>query len=356
VTREAERARETPPGRHVREYSPIVIARQGSRAFGGRVIQDSTGASAHVDHGYVEWQIPERPRPVALLFWHSSSTRTWEVSFSGDEGFKNIFLRLGFPTYVIDAPQLGRAGWSSRTYSYAPEIGHDQRVFNSFRFGLWNPPDRPTFYPNVQFPADDQNALDQLFRAAYPEFNTPDNVQLQSDEVAKLVDEIGEVVLVTHSGSGSRGWWTALKSRGVRGIVSYEPNTFVLPDGEVPSPLERADGSKISAYNDPLGSAIPLSEFEKLTRLPIQIVFGDNIPDRMDPANVGFRLVLDNRRLGVIRSNIFAEAINRHGGNAHVLRLPDVGVFGNTHFPMQDLNHRQIADLLFGFLEQHRLT
>ena len=339
-----------------RGRSPIVIAEQGSRHFGGRVIDDGSGSTAHVDHGYVEWQIPESPRPVALLLWHSSSTRTWEMSFSGDEGFKTLFLRLGFPVYVIDAPQLGRAGWSSRTYTYAPETGHDQRVFNSFRFGLWNPPEAPTFYPNVQFPANDPDALDQLFRASYPEFNMPDNVQLQSDEVAKLVDRVGHMVLITHSGSGLRGWWTALKSSGVKGIVSYEPNSFVLPEGEVPPPLERADGATISAHNDPLGSAVAREKFEKLTRIPIQIVFGDNIPTRMDPQNVGPRLVLDNRRLGVIRSNIFIDALNRHGGKAALLKLPDVGLRGNTHFPMQDLNYRAVADQLFAFLDANGLA
>jgi hypothetical protein len=336
--------------------SPIAIASQGARAFGGRVMRDATGATAHVDHGYDEWSIPVRPRSMPLVLWHSSSTWTWEASFSGGDGFKTMFLRRGFPVHVIDAPQLGRAGWSGSSFHYEPEIGYDQTAFNSFRLGLWDPPAPPAYYPNVQFPADDAGALDQLLRAAYPEFNVPDNVQLQAEEVGKLLDELHGAALVTHSGSGVRGWRTALYSASVRGIVSYEPNSFVLPEGEVPPPLERADGRLVSAQNDPLGSVVAVEEFRKLTNFPIQIIFGDNIPAHLDRRNVGFRLPLDNRRLGLIRARIFADAVNRHGGDAQVLELPDLGVTGNTHFPMQDLNNATVAELLLKFLDEQGLA
>jgi hypothetical protein len=338
------------------EQGPIVIAHQGARAYGGTVIRDEIGRSVHVDHVYDEWQVPVDARQVPLILWHSSSTWTWDASYSGGDGFRNIFLRRGFPVHVIDAPQLGRAGWASRTYRYEPEVGYDQMIYNGFRIGVWVPPAARTYYDNVQFPKDDDAVLEQLFRAAYPEFNVPDNVLLQGEEVAKLVDAIGGGVLVTHSGSGLRGWWTALHSDHVKAIVSYEPNSFVLPEGEVPEPLERADGKFLSAHNDPLGSAVPLEQFMKLTAFPIQIVFGDNIATEMRADNVGPLLTLDNRRLGVIRSHIFADAVNRHGGNAEVLMLPDAGLSGNTHFPMQDLNNVEVADLLFEFLDKHGLA
>ena len=35
--------------------------------------------------------------------------------------------------------------------------------------------------------------------------------------------------------------------------------------------------------------------------------------------------------------------------------LPDLGITGNTHFPMSDLNNVQIADLLSEFLHRERL-
>lgn len=48
-------------------------------------------------------------------------------------------------------------------------------------------------------------------------------------------------------------------------------------------------------------------------------------------------------------------AVNRHGGNATVAHLPELGIRGNTHFPFSDLNNLQAADLLTKFLEKNGL-
>jgi hypothetical protein len=105
-----------------------------------------------------------------------------------------------------------------------------------------------------------------------------------------------------------------------------------------------------------LGREVPMADFLKLTKFPIQILWGDFIPKTLDPVNVGERLTLDSRRINVLRSKLFVEAINRHGGDAQNLILPDdLGIKGNTHFLMLDDNIGQIADLLSDFLKQKKL-
>jgi hypothetical protein len=47
--------------------------------------------------------------------------------------------------------------------------------------------------------------------------------------------------------------------------------------------------------------------------------------------------------------------VNRRGGNVTLVHLPEIGVRGNTHFPMSDLNNLQIADLMFKFLKEKGL-
>jgi hypothetical protein len=118
----------------------------------------------------------------------------------------------------------------------------------------------------------------------------------------------------------------------------------------MPEAIPRADGTDIVP-----GPAVSRDEFDKLTKMPIQIVWADFIPAELDPANTGPLLTLDNRRVNVVRSRLFAEAINRHGGNAEILVLPEIGIHGNTHFPMLDLNNLEIADLLSKFFEDNRL-
>ena len=57
-----------------------------------------------------------------------------------------------------------------------------------------------------------------------------------------------------------------LKSANVRAVVSYEPTVFLFPEGETPPAAGYAPALPVSA-----------EEFDKLTDIPIQIVFGDNI-------------------------------------------------------------------------------
>jgi hypothetical protein len=47
--------------------------------------------------------------------------------------------------------------------------------------------------------------------------------------------------------------------------------------------------------------------------------------------------------------------LKAHGGDAQLLRLPDVGVFGNTHFIFSDLNNVRVAGLLSQYLQQKGL-
>jgi hypothetical protein len=328
----------------------VVIREQGARPFGGRVMGTADSGSIHCDHGYVEWQIPEKPRRVPLVMVHASSTKTWDTTFDGREGFRHIFLRRGFPVYLTDLPRTGRAGQGCAPTSYEPQRNNDQAWFTNWRLGLWLPGDStPHFYPGVQFPQS-ARALDEFFRIQYPEFNAPENEQVETDALAVLLGELGPSVLLTHSSTGIRGWITATKTANVAAIVSYEPGDAVFPNTEMPPPIERIDGMKLAP-----GRPIPMADFLTLTKVPIQIVWGDYIPPAMDKVNTGPRLSLDNRRVNVMRAKLMVEAINRHGGNAVNVMLPEVGIRGNTHFPMLDLNNVQIADLLSKFLADKRL-
>jgi hypothetical protein len=100
------------------------------------------------------------------------------------------------------------------------------------------------------------------------------------------------------------------------------------------------------------GTAIPLADFQKLTKMPIQVIWGDNIP-AIDNPNPTPGIDIWRGRLEM--SRLFVEAINRNGGDAELLHLPRVGLRGNTHFPMSDLNNVKVADLLSSWLKRKRL-
>lgn len=194
----------------------------------------------------------------------------------------------------------------------------------------------------MQF-ARDPAALEQYFRQMTP--NTgPYDAQVHSDAAAALLVRTGPAVLVTHSQGGGPGWLTAIKSRNVRAIISYEPGSgFVFPEGQVPPAMPRSAGTFE-------GTAVPMADFVQLTRMPIVIYFGDNIPNA-PTANAG----QDDWRVQPKMARLWRDAVNRAGGNVTVVHLPDIGIRGNTHFPFSDLNNLQIADQMSAFLKKHGL-
>ncbi len=327
---------------------PIVLESQGSFAFGGSVVTGADGNTFHGDHGYAQVQIPRDARMYPLVMWHGGGQfgKTWETTPDGRDGYRSIFLRRGFATYIIDQPRRGRAGRSTAGATIAGGVPDEANLFTIFRLGIWTPPELPRFFPGVQFPQD-PDALDQYFRQVTPDTGTPgggaagrgEGAAVATEAVAALFDAIGPAVLITHSASGVLGWQTALRSRNVRAIVSYEPTVFLTPAGESPPPLGYAPAVPV-----------PPAEFDRLTGIPIQIVFGDNIAT--EPAGI-FGVDLWVR--SVPAAEAFVATVNARGGNAELLHLPAAGLAGNTHFPFSDLNNLAVADLLSEYLARHGL-
>ena len=330
------------------ETKKIILSEQGSFAVGGTVITSPgtfdpykptvAGQTFHGDHAYVFYQIPENRRKLPLVLWHGAGqfSKTWETTPDGREGFQTIFLRRGFGVYVVDQPRRGNAGRSTIEATIKP-TPDEQVWFDMFRIGVW-----PNYFPGVQF-SQSPEALNQYFRSMTP--NTgPFDVNVVSDAVSALFTKIGPAILVTHSQAGGPGWMTPIKNQNVRAIVSFEPGSgFVFPEGEVPAPMPSATGALE-------GVPIPLVEFKKLAKIPIVLYYGDNIPEKptKSPGE-------DNWRVRLAMAKIWRDTLNRHGGKATLVHLPELGIRGNTHFPFSDLNNVQIADLMSDFLHQKGL-
>ena len=335
---------------------PLVIEKQGSFAVGGTLLTtpgtfdpikqgaynpagvDPAGQTLHGDHAAVSYQIPVNKRKYPIVFWHGhgESSRCWQTTPDGREGFQEIFLRRQFAVYLPDQPGRGNAGRSTKSTSISASPD-EQLWFGIFRIGAW-----PDFYPGVQF-SKDPEALNQFFRQMVP--NTgPYDASVNVNAVSSLFDKIGQGILVTHSQSGGLGWRTVIKNPDIKAVVSFEPGgDFVFPEGEAPDSI-MLGGRTITP------PSVPLSEFKKLTKIPIAIYYGDNIPvsPSTNPGQEQWRVFLEVAKK-------WQKVVNKHGGNVTLIHLPDIGIRGNTHFPFSDLNNVQIADLMSRFLKEKGL-
>lgn len=327
----------------------ILIKEQGSFAVGGSVIKNAgtfdpvkrgpEGQTFHGDHAYINYQIPAKARKYPLVFWHGIGqfSKTWETTPDGREGFNNIFLRRGFGVYLIDQPRRGNASRSTVEATIKP-IPDEQMWFSTFRVGIGY-----DYFPGVQF-AKDEETLNQYFRQMAPTLGGFDT-EVITNATSKLFDKIGQGVLVTHSHSGGFGWATAVKNSKIKAIASYEPGSgFLFPEGEVPAPIPSSAGALTAL-------PVPMSDFMKLTKIPIIIYYGDFIPEKLDENNPG----ADGWRARMEMAKKWRDTVNKYGGDVTVVHLPDIGIKGNTHFPFSDLNNVQIADLLSEFLKKKGL-
>lgn len=329
---------------------PIVLRTMGSLFFGGTVTTLDNGQTFHGDHGYAQYYIPEKARQLPVIMWHgiSQSGKTYESTPDGREGYQAILTREDWPLYIIDQPRRGRAGRTLTPPGKAasPTAMYESAAWDAFRMGLWIPPAGPKAFEPLAQPLDG-SSVNQFFRQ-----QTPDTgAEMSREELARtmgdLLERTGPAILMTHSRSGQYGWATVLEKPDlVKAVVAYEPAHFVFPEGEVPPDIPRGE-LHVGAMDTP---EIPLEEFAKLTRIPILIVFGDNIAKA--PSNVYNSEVW---RAASLRGRQFVEAVNRHGGDAQIVFLPELGMKGNTHIPFADRNNLEVAAQLTGWLHEKGL-
>lgn len=323
----------------------LLIKEQGTFSAGGTVIksdgsfdalkpwnEQQGGQTRHGDHADVFYQVPESAKQYSMVFLHGygQSRRSWQTTADGREGYANIFLKKGYAVYLVDQPGRGAAGQTAKP-GQITATPDDQTWFTQFRIGLY-----PNFNEGVQFPKDSLS-MDRFFRMMTPNTGSVDEATIVN-AMSAVFDKSGKGILFTHSAGGSPGWKTAIKNDRVKAIVAIEPGGFTFPEGEVP------EGNRG-------GRGVPLNEFLKLTKIPIVVYYGDYIPEEETTA-----ASLNFWRNVLATAKQWAKVVNAHGGDATIVHLPEIGIKGNTHFPMSDLNNQQIADLHTKWLKEKGLN
>jgi pimeloyl-ACP methyl ester carboxylesterase len=304
---------------------PIALRDMGSFHVGGRQIEVSGqpikdvlftpgGVPAKVDPNgtyqveqmYAQYFLVQNPKgKLPLMLWHGGGLTgvTYETKPDGNPGWLNYFLRHGWDTYISDAMERGRSGWTDKFKGdpvFLP-LGDPWERFRLGPLGSWNADKaKRTTYPGVQFPLE---AYEQFMKQGVPRWTTTDDAIVAA--YIELVDKVCPCVVLVHSQAGSFGFKVAeARPDKVKALIAVEPSATGAKD-------------KVAAL-----------------KMPIVVIYGDNAKE--------------HPRWGKIRQNVvgYTEAIKTAGGNVEVIDLPDIGIKGNTHMMMMDRNSDQIADVM----------
>jgi pimeloyl-ACP methyl ester carboxylesterase len=110
------------------------------------------------------------------------------------------------------------------------------------------------------------------------------------------------------------------------------------------SALRHPDKVKAIVAVETSGSPDPKStDFDKLARIPMLWVWGDNLN--------GYSFWRDVRA----RQEQFRKGLRAAGGIADEIDLPEIGIHGNSHMLMMDRNSGEIAALIQQWLHKQGL-
>lgn len=295
--------------------------------------ETGAGQTAHVDHANVLYQIPEIETGLPMVFLHGygQSRMGWMTTPDGREGWSDMFLKYGHSVFLIDEPRRGEAGGTS----VAGEISTktlDQRWYTQFRIGRWEN-GKSVVNEGSQFPNDDKS-VDQFFRQMTPDTGMKSDMggDFDNETVAKAVaatiDEAYEItgkksILVTHSQGGGPGWTAAQYTDNIAAIIAIEPGGAPSSDSE--------------SYNAVTSK-----------KIPVIVYFGDYID------NGDEKIAATGMWQGMRGAcYVFAESYTAAGGNATVIDLPKIGIYGNDHFMFQDLNNDVIAEHVENWINEN---
>lgn len=267
----------------------------------------------HVEHSYVQYFVPHRASgpPVVLVHGGGLTGACWETTPDGRPGWLHYFLQRGRTTFVIDGVERGRSGWCSLPGVWdeyaAPLLRSDQEAWEIFRIGSRDKFDDQQPFQGSLFPIDH---IENVSRQQVPRWATTQGLSVAA--LCELLRRVGPCVVIGHSqGGGIAAHAASAVPQQVTALVLLEPHGM---------PPVEAFGAGAS-FPQLLLSGDYLDETEMYRHL--QGTWRDYV-DRLDAQ--GHRITYAN--------------------------LPAMGIVGNSHMLMADMNSDKVAGRVATWLDE----
>ncbi|MEY4880163.1 MAG: hypothetical protein RJB62_1632, partial [Pseudomonadota bacterium] len=368
------------------EGGPLMIAEQGYFYVGGEYTDIPTapnmqpvetdgsleqpGSTRYFGQMYVEYQLPageQQAYPIVLVHGGSRTGADYIMTPDGRPGWRDFFLRRGYPVYIVDQVARGRSPYIDNIYGEQRYQTYDfvqQRFAASEEYKLWPQAELHNRWPGTAKPGDP--AFDNYYAGGTGSMaNREMQTQMNIDALAALLDRIGPAIVVVHSQSGAYGW-PLVQARPdlVKALIALEPSGPPVRNVNfrgAPNWFEDAEGIK------PWGLTITPMTYEPALTSPDDLQFvQEEVAD--DPEKVRCWLQGDaprqlpgfeNSPILIVESESSFYApynqctvkyLEQAGVHPTYVRTQDVGFPGGGHMFMVELDSEAVAQLMQNWL------
>lgn len=259
---------------------------------------------------YFKLDAPTQPYPVLLMHGGGVCGSVWEENFAADKNWLQLFLEHGYDTYVADAMERGRSGFSQYPdiYESEPIFRSKNEAWTNFRIGSEynSDPAKRIAFEDTQFPVE---YFDAFMKMNVPRWTT-NNAGILAAYRA-LLEKLSDCILIIHSQAS-----------------------------EFAGALLKEFSSKVKAAVIIEGSSAPADE-NLCTNVPTLYIWGSHIAK--------------GSNWEIYRGNMLAYYEKQKAAKAPVewLNLPDKGINGNSHFMMLDKNSTDIFNIIHTWLQKN---
>jgi pimeloyl-ACP methyl ester carboxylesterase len=357
--------------RAAEDEGPLVLARDGYFYVGGKTVMVN-GKAYVTNQMYVEVRIPAKqthPEPIVMVHGGTMSGTNYTGTPDGREGWAQYFVRRGYAVYVVDQVGRARSGYLAESYGPMRGIERDNarpRYVEQERYNLW-----PQAHLHTQWPGTgelDDPAAQQLYFSQLPgiaDFNKQQ--PLNRDALIALFEKIGPGILLTHSQAGAFGWPVAdARPDLIKAILAIEPNGPPVhgveftgaPDWFKEGPLSLAYGitSAPLNYSPPVAdaSALKFVKEEKADGQGLVVCWKQAEPARQLPnlQKMPILVLTSEASYHAPYDHCTVKFLQQAGVKPSWIKLADRGIKGNSHVMMLEKNNKEIAAVIYGWLEE----
>ncbi|KAF9488103.1 alpha/beta-hydrolase [Pleurotus eryngii] len=345
--------------------TPIGTLHRRSYFYIGGELNQLGNVTTESGQLYVERLTPARvTQPLPILFIHGRGMTGTNFLNTPDGrlGWADHFMSRGFEVYIVDQTERGRSSWINGIDGVqdAPDtFTIESRFTATQRFNIWPQASLHTQWPGNGSVGD--TTFDNFFASVMPSLvSEAESSERMRVAGSQLLDEIGPVILLTHSQAGQYGWilGDARPSR-VKAIVALEPIGPPFQNAIFTSDPARPFG----VTEIPLTFSPPISLASDLRPVVVETEANFTCFEQARPARklsnlakVPVLVITSQSSYHAVYDECSVHFLQQAGVHVQHVPLESVGIMGNGHMMFLEKNNLQIADKVILNWIQHSVS